>query len=155
MSLEVFVRDFLADVYPFLRACHFISLISWMAGLFYLPRLFVYHSSAHLGGEHSETLKVMEKKLARVIMTPSMILTFVFGMLLAIVPGVLAAPSGWFHAKLLCVLILSGFHGFLIRMMACFARDERPLSEKAFRYLNEVPTVLMILIVFLVVLKPF
>lgn len=147
--------DFLAEYYQFLRAFHFISLISWMAAIFYLPRLFVYHSRAKIGGEHSEALKVMELKLSRIIMTPAMVATFVFGLLLALVPGVLASPSGWFHAKFLCVLIMAGFHGFLIKSLKRFQRDERPFSEKIFRYLNEVPTVLMILIVFLVVFKPF
>lgn len=147
--------DFLAEYYQVLRAFHFISLISWMAALFYLPRLFVYHSQARVGGEHSEALKVMEVKLSRVIMTPAMIATFVFGLSLAFVPGVLSSPSGWFHAKFFCVLLMAGFHGFLIKSIKQFQRDERPLSERAFRYLNEVPTILMILIVFLVVLKPF
>lgn len=147
--------DFLAEYYQVLRAFHFISLISWMASIFYLPRLFVYHSRAMVGGEHSEALKVMELKLSRIIMTPAMLATFFFGGALAFVPGVLVSPSGWFHAKFLCVLLMAGFHGFLIKSIKQFQRDERPLSEKIFRCLNEVPTILMILIVFLVVFKPF
>lgn len=147
--------DFLAEYYQLLRALHFIALISWMAAIFYLPRLFVYHSRALIGGEHSEALKIMEHKLARVIMTPAMISTFIFGLALAMVPGVLAPPSGWFHAKLVCVLLMAGFHGFLVKSMRRFKQDERPYSEKTFRFLNEVPTVLMILIIILVVFKPF
>ncbi len=149
------MTDFLSQTYQYLRILHFISFICWMAALFYLPRLFVYHSVAKIGGEHSEALKVMERKLGRFIMTPAMLATFVFGGTLACVPGVLASPSGWFHAKLFCVFLMAGFHGFLMKMIKCFFADERPFSEKKFRVLNEVPTVLMIIIVILVVLKPF
>lgn len=149
------MTDVLTQGYPLLRALHFMSFICWMAALFYLPRLFVYHSQATLGGEHSQALKIMEAKLARFIMTPAMLATFLFGGALALVPGVLSSPSGWFHAKLVCVLALAGFHGFLVRTVKRFDADERPLSEKKFRLLNEVPTLLMVLIVIFVVMKPF
>lgn len=149
------IMYFLAENYLAIKALHIVCVISWMAALFYLPRLFVYHREAIVGGELSTTLKVMELRLSRIIMTPAMILTFLFGGLLIFVPGVLVKPFGWFHAKFLLVLVLAAYHGYLIRFMKCFARDERPHNHKFFRVLNEVAPILMILIVFLVVMKPF
>lgn len=146
---------FLAQHYLAIKALHIICVISWMAALFYLPRLFVYHREAAVGGELSNTLKVMEVRLSRIIMTPAMILTFVFGGLLMFVPGVLGAPRGWFHTKLFLVLLMAAYHGIMIGFMKRFARDERPHNHKVFRLLNEVAPILMILVVFLVVMKPF
>jgi protoporphyrinogen IX oxidase len=146
---------FLANQYLYLKALHVISMISWMAALFYLPRLFVYHREAAIGGELCLTLKIMEKRLSRIIMTPAMLLTFLFGGLLMFVPGVLSAPRGWFHVKLLLVLLMAAYHGIMIGFMKRFSRDERPHNHKVFRMLNEVAPILMILIVFLVVIKPF
>lgn len=149
------MRDFLTQYYLPMKALHWIFIISWMAALLYLPRLFVYHSDAPLKGELSQTLKIMERRLARFIMTPAMLGAFLLGGLLFLTPGVVSHGAKWFHLKFLCVIILAGFHGFLIATMKRFERDERPLSAKAFRFLNEVPTFLMIIIVFLVVIKPF
>ncbi len=135
------------------KALHIISVITWMAGLFYLPRLFVYHVDAPVGTPQSETFKLMERKLLKYIMNPSMIVVWATGPLVAFGFGELRSP--WLHAKLLLVLALSGFHGYLAKSMRSFATDENRKSARFFRALNEIPTVLMILIVILVVVKPF
>ncbi len=136
-----------------IEALHIISVISWMAGMLYLPRLYVYHAQATVGSELSETLKIMEKKLLRYIMTPAMIATFIFGFWLMMTLG--AYQMGWMHAKLTLVLCMAGAHGMLAKYHKDFARDANQKSAKFFRILNEVPTLLLIIIVFLVVLKPF
>lgn len=141
------------DQYQILKALHIISFTAWMAGMFYLPRLFVYHVGAERGGELSETLKIMERKLLRYIINPAMILTFAFGIWLMMITE--PWSGGWFHAKVTLVLLLAGFHGACARWRKDFAADANTKSEKFFRWANEVPTVLLILIVFLVVLKPF
>lgn len=139
--------------YEILKALHIISFVSWMAGMLYLPRLFVYHAEAKSGSEMSETFKIMEKKLLRYIMTPAMIATWIFGLWLAVEIG--AFQQGWLHTKLLLVLILSGAHGVLSKHRREFEHDRNTKSARYFRYLNEVPTALMIAIVLLAVLKPF
>ena len=136
-----------------LKAFHIIAVIAWMAGMLYLPRLFVYHSAADVGSMQSETFKVMERRLLRAIMTPAMILTWVLGLWLAYQGGWFKAP--WLHAKFLLVFLLSGVHGMLSRYVKDFAADKRRKTAKFYRIINEVPTVLMILIVILVVVKPF
>jgi len=136
-----------------LKAFHIIAVIAWMAGMLYLPRLFVYHSAADVGSIQSETFKVMERRLLRAIMTPAMIATWLLGLWLAYQGGWFKAP--WLHAKFLLVFLLSGVHGMLSRYVKDFAADKRRKSAKFFRIINEVPTVLMILIVILVVVKPF
>ena len=136
-----------------LKAFHIIAVIAWMAGMLYLPRLFVYHSAADVGSIQSETFKVMERRLLRAIMTPAMIATWLLGLWLAYQGGWFKAP--WLHAKFLLVFVLSGVHGMLSRYVKDFAADKRRKSEKFFRIINEVPTVLMILIVILAVVKPF
>ena len=136
-----------------LKAFHIIAVIAWMAGMLYLPRLFVYHSAADVGSIQSETFKVMERRLLRAIMTPAMIATWLLGLWLAYQGGWFKAP--WLHAKLLLVFLLSGVHGMLSRFVKDFAADKRRKNAKFFRIINEVPTVLMILIVILVVVKPF
>ena len=136
-----------------LKAFHIIAVIAWMAGMLYLPRLFVYHSAADVGSIQSETFKVMERRLLRAIMTPAMIATWLLGLWLAYQGGWFKAP--WLHAKLLLVFLLSGVHGMLSRYVKDFAADKRRKSAKFFRIINEVPTVLMILIVILAVVKPF
>lgn len=141
------------DLYTTLKIIHILAFISWMAGMLYLPRLFVYHAEAKAGGEPSETLKIMERKLLRYIMTPAMIVTWVAGLWLAAEIG--AFQQGWFHAKLLLVILMSGCHGMMAGMMKKFARDANTKSGKFYRYFNEAPTLLMILIVILVVAKPF
>jgi len=133
-------------------------VIAWMAGMLYLPRLFVYHCAAETGSVQSETFKVMERRLLRGIINPAMIATWVFGLWLAWLGpeshyGWFA--SGWLQAKLALVVILSGVHGLFARWVKAFGRDENRHSQKFYRIINEVPTVLMIVIVILVVLKPF
>jgi putative membrane protein len=140
-------------MYEWLKAFHIIAVIAWMAGMLYLPRLFVYHCEADVGSIQSETFKVMERRLLRAIITPAMIATWLLGLYLAWSGGWFTAP--WLHAKLLLVILMSGVHGMLSRYVKDFAADRRRKSQKFFRILNEVPTVLMILIVILVVVKPF
>lgn len=146
-----------ANLYFTIKALHIISFTAWMAGLFYLPRLYVYHADAPVGGELSETLKVMERKLLRFIMNPAMILTWAFGIWLVVITGY-GAPgtaSGWIHAKVGLVLILSAFHGMSAKWRKDFERDANTRSHRYYRWANEVPTVILVLIVFLAVLKPF
>jgi putative membrane protein len=140
-------------LYLWLKSLHIIAMIAWMAGMLYLPRLFVYHCEAEPGSAQSETFKVMERRLLKAIMLPAMIATWIFGLWLAWEAGFFR--SGWLHAKLALVLAMSGIHGWLSRLSRDFANDQNRHTQKFYRYLNEVPTVLMILIVLLVVLKPF
>ena len=147
--------DFLAQHYLILKALHLIAMISWMAGLFYLPRLFVYHAEAALGSSLSETFKIMERRLLRFIMNPAMIATFITGGLLLLSSGAVGLRSGWFHGKITLVLCMAGFHGMLAKWRKDFMQDKNQKSHRFFRYMNEVPTILMVLIIFLVVLKPF
>lgn len=140
-------------LYLWLKALHLISLIAWMVGMLYLPRLFVYHSEVPAGSPQSETFKVMERRLLKAILTPAMIATWIFGLWLAWEGGWFR--SGWLHAKIALVLGLSGLHGFLAGTVRRFAEDRNTRSSRFYRILNEVPTVALILIVLLVVLKPF
>jgi protoporphyrinogen IX oxidase len=136
-----------------LKALHVIVVIAWMAGMLYLPRLFVYHADAAKGSGLSETLKVMERRLLRGIINPAMILVFLSGLTLAYVTGYWRAP--WLHAKFALVIVLAGLHGYFARCMRNFAADANTRPARFYRILNEAPTVLMILIVVLVVVKPF
>ncbi len=147
--------DFLVDYYLAIKALHIIAVIAWMAGMLYLPRLFVYHADAPVGSELSETFKVMEEKLLRVIMLPAMLASWVFGLILSFLSNVAAWSGGWFHTKLLLLLVLTGIHGFFAKLRKDFAADRNQRPARFFRIINEVPTVLMIGIVFLVILKPF
>ena len=140
-------------MYLWIKALHVIAVISWMAGMLYLPRLFVYHCAAMPGSEQSETFKVMERRLLRAIMTPAMIVAWLAGLVLVWQGGWFGAA--WFHAKLLLVLIMTVMHGLMSRWMRDFAHDRNPRSQKFYRIANEIPTVLMIAIVLLVVVKPF
>src|SRR5262249_38876776 len=142
-----------SGLYPWLKAVHVIAVISWMAGMLYLPRLFVYHCEAEIGSRQSETFKVMEHRLLTMIINPAMITTWVLGLWLAWDGGWYVA--GWLHAKLALVIALSALHGFYGRWTAAFAADRNLHSQKFYRIINEVPTVLMIAIVILVVVKPF
>lgn len=135
------------------KALHIMSVVAWMAGLFYLPRLFVYHVDAPINSVQSETFKVMERRLLKAIMTPAMIAVWVTGPLIAY--GFSDFGEHWLHAKLLLVVALSAFHGYLARTVRVFAADENRRSARFFRALNEVPTILMAVIVILVVVKPF
>jgi len=140
-------------MYEWLKAFHIIAVIAWMAGMLYLPRLFVYHGDADVGSIQSETFKVMERRLLRAIINPAMIAAWVLGLWLAWEGGWFKAP--WLHAKLVLVLLMSGVHGVLSRHMKDFAADKRRKSAKFYRILNEIPTILMVMIVILVVVKPF
>jgi putative membrane protein len=143
----------MTGLYLWLKAFHIIAIIAWMAGMLYLPRLFVYHSVAEKGSLQSETFKVMERRLLRAIMTPAMIAAWVLGLWIAWSGNWFTAP--WLHAKIVLVILLSGFHGMLARWTKDFAADRNRRSQKFFRIMNEVPTLLMIGVVLLVVLKPF
>ena len=145
--------DYGSNAYNIVKSVHIVAVIAWMAGMLYLPRLFVYHAEAQRGSIQSETFKIMEKRLLRLIITPAMIVTWIMGLWLAWSAGFFVAP--WLHTKLLLVVALSGVHGFLAKLVKDFAADRNVRPAKFFRLLNEVPTVLMIAIVFLVVVKPF
>lgn len=142
--------------YEIAKALHTISFIAWMAGLLYLPRLYVYHAEAEKGSDKSETFKTMEKRLLRYIMNPAMIATWGFGIWLILITGY-GAPGtgGWIHAKIVLVLALSVAHMLMARHRRLFAEDRNTKTARYFRFLNEVPTVLLIGIVFLAILKPF
>ena len=142
-----------AAAYPWIKAFHVIAVISWLAGMLYLPRLFVYHAEVPVGSPQSEIFKVMEQRLLNIITTPAMVVAWVLGIWLAWQSGYWAAP--WFHAKLACVLALSGLHGYLSAATRAFREDRNTKSAKHWRIVNEVPTVLMIAIVILVIVKPF
>ena len=140
-------------MYEWIKALHIIAVITWMAGMLYLPRLFVYHCEAEIGSKQSETFKIMERRLLKVIINPAMIATWLAGLYLAWAGHWFSA--GWLHAKLVLVLVLSGVHGFFSRCVKDFAAERNRRSHKFYRIINEVPTILMILIVILVVVKPF
>ncbi|KAB2732033.1 protoporphyrinogen oxidase HemJ [Brucella intermedia] len=142
-----------ADAYLWVKSLHVIAVIAWMAGMLYLPRLFVYHTAAKPGSETSETFKVMEKRLLRFIINPAMIVTWIAGLWMAW--EIYGFQGGWLHAKLLLVVLMSGLHGYLSKSTRLFAEDRNMRSAKHWRIINEVPTVLMILIVILVIVKPF
>ena len=140
-------------MYEWIKALHIVAVIAWMAGMLYLPRLFVYHCEAKAGSSQSETFKLMERRLLKVIINPAMIVTWLAGLYLAWSGHWLSA--GWLHAKLALVLGLSGIHGFFARSVKDFAADRNSRSQQFYRIINELPTVLMIAIVILVVVKPF
>ncbi len=147
---------FLADVqnrYLWVKALHVIAVISWMAGLLYMPRLFIYHLDHEVGSAASETFKVMERRLMSIIMTPAMVLSWIFGLWMAI--EIYGFHGGWLHLKLAAVLVLSGVHGYMAKAVRRFAADDRIGTPRSWRLLNEAPTLLMIVIVILVIVKPF
>ena len=135
------------------KALHIIAVISWMAGMLYLPRLFVYHVEAAPGSQQSETFKVMERRLLRIIINPAMIVVWLTGLWMANDEGFFQAP--WLHAKLTLVLAMSALHGYFAGIVKTFAADKNVRPARFYRFLNEIPTVLMALIVVLVVVKPF
>jgi len=143
----------MGELFLWLKTLHILAVIAWMAAMLYLPRLMVYHAEAPAGSAASETFKVMERRLLRGIATPSMIATWVFGLWLAWEGGFFA--SGWLHAKLTLVIVLSAIHGFLAGSVHRFAEDRNTRTPRFWRILNEVPAVLLVLIVGLVVFKPF
>ncbi|CAO3399225.1 protoporphyrinogen oxidase HemJ [Azospirillum sp. 11R-A] len=141
-------------LYEWIKALHVISIIAWMAGLLYLPRLFVYHCQVQAGSEASETFKVMERRLLRAIMNPAMIAAYVFGIaMIVLTPEWM--KQGWLHAKLLFVLLLTASHMMMARWRRDFAEDRNTRPQRFFRIANEVPTLLMIGIVVFVIVKPF
>lgn len=139
------------DYFAWIEAFHVICVIAWMAGLFYLPRLFVYHTMTAAGSETSEMFKVMERRLLRAIMNPAMVASFVFGLPLLLN---IDWNAWWVYVKLLFVLGLAGYHGFLAVCRRQFEADDNQRSERFYRVINEVPTVLMIVIVIMVIVKP-
>jgi protoporphyrinogen IX oxidase len=140
-------------MYVWIKALHVIAVMAWIAGMLYLPRLFVYHCDAEIGSKQSETFKVMERRLLKAIINPAMMVAWVAGLYLAWTGHWFTA--GWLDVKLVLVLVLSGIHGFFARWVRDFAADRNSRSHKFYRVINEVPTVLMIGIVILVVVKPF
>ena len=149
------MADGLGGIYLWLKALHVISVIAWMVGLLYLPRLFVYHSDVPPGSPSSETFKVMEKRLLRVIMTPAMLSSWLFGLGLLVSSPAVSWDSGWLHVKLFFVVVMSVLHGMMARWRRDFADDANRHEARFYRVLNEVPTVLMVVIVLAVVIKPF
>ena len=145
----------LADAYPWIRAFHIVAVIAWMAGMLYLPRLYVYHCDRRRGGEADEMLQVMERRLLRLIVNPAMVAAFLTGGLLLLTPGAVDWASGWIYAKLALVLALSAMHGWFAAWRRAFAEGRNRHSPRFYRAVNEIPTVLMVGIVILVVVKPF
>lgn len=144
----------LAPYYPWLKAFHIFAMVAWMAGMLYLPRLYVYHCAAPAGSQQSETFKVMERRLLRGIVNPAMIATWLFGLAL-LGTGVVDWSRGYMPAKLALVLAMSGVHGFLSVQRRAFAEDRNTHSARFYRIINEVPAVLLLAIVILIVVKPF
>ena len=143
------------DLYVWLKALHVIAVIAWMAGMLYLPRLFVYHCEAEPGSKQSETFKVMERRLFYYIMIPAMVASYVFGIWMIVELGSAAWTMGWLHGKLALVLLLTVLHEMMGRWRRQFAQDDNQHSQTFFRVVNEAPTLLMIGIVILAILKPF
>lgn len=149
------MRVFLQNYYLLFKAGHIIFFICWMAGLFYLPRLFYYHASHLSDPKMSSVFSTMERRLLKIIMNPSQILTYVFGLLLLFTAGNFSSLGGWFHVKFTCVLLLSFFHGLCSRWHRQLSNNISPYPENTYRFLNEIPGILLIIIVFMVVFKPF
>ena len=146
--------ELLAPYYLWIKALHVIAVMAWMAGMLYLPRLFVYHAQSKERSEQSETFKVMERRLLKYIMTPAMVASFVFGALMLVInPALLSAP--WMHAKLTAVFAMAGLHGVFSKWRKNFDKDINTKSPRFYKIWNEVPTLLLILIVILAVVKPF
>ena len=148
--------DLLAWVYPWIKVGHIVSLISWMAGMFYLPRLFVYHVESVADGSETDSLfQTMERRLYMIIMRPALIGTWVFGLLLMATPGIVDWGSAWFYIKLVCVIAMTATHGWMGGRIKAFAAGENTLEGRRYRIMNEVPTVLMFVIVIMVIVRPF
>lgn len=149
------MQEFLNLHFEWLRALHLIAVISWMAGMLYLPRLFVYHTESEVGSDKSETFKIMERRLFKIIMNPAMIITWIFGLAMLYARLDLYMISGWMHAKLAFVVAMTGIHHMYIKYLKAFADDRNEKSTKFYRILNEIPTIIMIIIVILAVVQPF
>jgi len=144
----------LAAVYPWTKAFHVISMVAWMAGMFYLPRLFVYHCELQPGSAESERFKVMEYRLLRQIINPAMVATWTFGIMLVLTPGIIDWSAPWWYVKLASVLAMSGFHGAMSKWRRLFMEDRNTKSHRFYRIANEVPTLLLIVIVIMVIVRP-
>lgn len=142
-------------LYPWLKALHVIAVIAWMAGMFYLPRLYVYHCETKPGSAESERFKVMEVKLLRLIINPAMIAAWIFGGALVAMPGVVDWGSGWSWVKAVAVILMTGFHGALSKWRREFLDDRNRKTGRFYRLANEVPTVLMVIIVIMIIVRPF
>ncbi len=149
------MAELMGTVFLWVKAVHVAAVISWMAGLLYLPRLFVYHCDAPAGSDQSETFKVMERKLFRGIMNPAMVAAVVLGGWMLATPGVIVWSSGWIWVKLLAVAGLVHFHHLLGRWRKDFLADQNERPAKFFRMVNEIPAVVMLIIVVMVIVKPF
>ena len=148
--------DLLSIAYPWVKALHIAAVISWMAGIFYLPRLYVYHAEkATPGGELDETLKVMEVRLLRVIMNPAMIVTWIAGLALLGTPGIIDWSEGWIWVKIVMILGMTWFHMKLAGWRKAFAADANTQTGRYYRMMNEVPTIMMLVIVIMVIVRPF
>lgn len=145
----------LAYLYPWTKALHIVAVIAWMAGLLYLPRLFVYHCEVPRGSAESERFKVMERKLYKQIMTPAMLTVWGLGIVLALTPGLVDWHAGWWHLKLLSVVLMTGAQGAMGGWRRKFLEDRNVKPQRFYRIVNEIPAVLMVVIVFMVVVKPF
>lgn len=148
------MQDLLLLNYEWIRALHIIAVIAWMAGMLYLPRLFVYHADVETGAEPSETFKVMERKLLKVIMNPAMMATWLFGILMFWANPALMT-EGWMHVKLLGIFAMTGLHGYFSKTVKVFAADANEKDHKFYRWANEAPTLAMIVIVIMAVVQPF
>jgi protoporphyrinogen IX oxidase len=147
--------NFLTTLYPWIKSFHVISVVAWMSGLLYLPRLFVYHCDTIPGSTDSERFKVMEYRLFKQITNPAMMATWTFGILLVLTPGVIDWSAGWWHVKLTCVVLMSGFHDAMSKWRREFMEDRNTRSQKFYRIANEVPAILLIVIVIMVIARPF
>ena len=145
---------FLAPYLLYTKSFHVIAVIAWMAGLFYLPRLYVYHCEVARGSEASERFKVMERRLLKQITTPAMIATWLLGILLVLTPGAVDWGATWWHVKLTGVVLMSGFHGAMSKWRRDFLEDRNTRPQRFYRYANEVPTVLMVIIVIMAIVQP-
>lgn len=145
----------LGPAYPWLKSLHIVAVVAWMAGLLYLPRLYVYHAGAPPGSNRAAMLAIMERRLLRGIMLPAAVMTYGFGLALASLPGIVEWQRGWIWTKLALVAVLTGFHLLLSRWRRGFATGRYPHTQRFYRIVNELPTLVMIAIVLLVVLKPF
>lgn len=145
----------LAALMPWIKTLHILSIVAWMAGLLYLPRLFVYHAAAPLGSPLSETFKIMERRLLRGIMNPAMVAAYVFGIALALTPGIVDWSAGWIYVKLAFVALLTVYHHALAAWRKAFLEDRNRRPQRFYRLVNELPALMLIVIVIMVVVKPF
>lgn len=144
----------MAEYYTWYKAIHVISVIFWMAGLLYLPRLYAYHARAEVGGELDKTFQTMERRLLKIIMNPAMLVTYIFGLMNAHIYGFVAL-GGWFHIKMLAVGALTIMHMYLAKCRKDFVRGENKNSERFYRIINEIPAILIVIAVIMVIVKPF